>query len=102
MTESASQDTTVAELQLAILELLGQRAPSSTICPSEAARALGEDGWRNRVGPAREAARHLVAAGEVEITQGGKVVDLAQATGPIRIRRVARTSPVSRRDVSPP
>ncbi len=37
--------------------------------------------------PARDAAGRLVAAGEVEVTQGGEVVDLATATGPIRIRR---------------
>jgi len=37
--------------------------------------------------PARSAARRLVAAEEVEITQQGKVVDPATAKGPIRIRR---------------
>jgi hypothetical protein len=38
--------------------------------------------------PAREAARRLVAEGQVQITQGGSVVDPATAKGPIRIRRV--------------
>jgi len=38
--------------------------------------------------PARQAARRLVDAGEVEITQRGAVVDPATARGPIRIRRV--------------
>jgi hypothetical protein len=38
--------------------------------------------------PARRAARRLVAAGEVEIVQGGRVVDPSTAKGPIRIRRV--------------
>ncbi|WP_394278399.1 DUF3253 domain-containing protein [Microbacterium sp.] len=33
------------------------------------------------------AGRADVATGEVEITQGGEVVDLAAAKGPIRIRR---------------
>jgi hypothetical protein len=37
--------------------------------------------------PARDAARRLVEAGEVVITQKGKVVDLDTARGPIRIRR---------------
>jgi hypothetical protein len=36
---------------------------------------------------ARSAARRLVAAGAVEITQGGRVVDPSTAKGPIRIRR---------------
>ncbi|WP_374100759.1 DUF3253 domain-containing protein [Pseudoclavibacter sp. Marseille-Q4354] len=36
---------------------------------------------------ARAAARRLVESGEVDITQGGEVVDGATAKGPIRIRR---------------
>jgi hypothetical protein len=36
------------------------------------------------------AARHLEAAGEVEILQGGVVVDPDTAKGPIRIRRKTR------------
>jgi hypothetical protein len=37
--------------------------------------------------PARAAARRLVAAGKVQITQGGHVVDPSTAKGPIRVRR---------------
>ncbi|MEU9233983.1 DUF3253 domain-containing protein [Streptomyces subrutilus] len=77
-------------LERAILELLDRRAPDATICPSDAARAVYEgddDGWRALMEPARRAARRLVAAGEVEITQGGHPVDPAKARGPIRIRR---------------
>lgn len=37
--------------------------------------------------PTRQAARRLVAAGEVEITQQGRVVDPSTAKGPIRIRK---------------
>jgi hypothetical protein len=46
------------------------------------------EGWRDLMEPARQAARRLVAAGDVEITQGGHVVDPSTAKGPIRIRRV--------------
>ncbi|MFC6285994.1 DUF3253 domain-containing protein [Nocardioides sp. GCM10027113] len=77
-------------LEAAILDLLGRRARGATICPSDAARAVdsGEDeGWRDLMEPARRAARRLVAAGEVEITQGGRVVDPSTARGAIRIRR---------------
>ncbi len=78
-----------AALERTILDLLDQRAPSATICPSDAARAVGtDDTWRDLMQPARDAAGRLVAAGEVEITQGGEAVDLATARGPIRIRRV--------------
>lgn len=75
-------------LEASILDLLAARSRTSTICPSEAARAVGsDDGWRELMEPARQAARRLVAAGEVEVTQGGRVVDPSTAKGPIRIRR---------------
>lgn len=74
-------------LQRSIMELLTQRSPTSTICPSEAARAVGGDDWRDLMDDARAAASRLVADGEVEITQRGAVVDLATARGPVRIRR---------------
>lgn len=84
-------------LEESILDLLSQRAATATICPSEAARAVagagghGADGdteaWRDLMEPARRAARRLVDRGEVEITQGGHVVDPSTAKGPIRIRR---------------
>ena len=75
-------------LEQAILELLEARARTSTICPSEAARRVDGDGWRELMEPARRAARRLVSAGTVVVTQGGKVVDPSTAKGPIRIRRV--------------
>lgn len=75
------------ELELSIRSLLASRAAASTICPSDAARAVSPDGWRELMEPARRAARRMVAAGEVEITQGGSVVDPSTAKGPIRIRR---------------
>lgn len=74
-------------LEEAILDLLDRRARAATICPSEAARAVDADGWRDLMEPARAAARRLVAAGAVEITQGGRVVDPSTARGPIRVRR---------------
>ncbi|MCL8024146.1 DUF2256 and DUF3253 domain-containing protein [Nocardioides bruguierae] len=74
-------------LERSITDLLASRAASSTICPSEAARAVGGEDWRDLMEPARRAARRLVAAGQVEITQGGRVVDPSTAKGPIRVRR---------------
>ena len=81
-------DATDRALEDSIRDLLAQRARGATICPSEAARTVGGDDWRDLMEPARRAARRLVAAGEVEITQQGKVVDPSTAKGPIRIRRV--------------
>ncbi|WP_445258282.1 DUF3253 domain-containing protein [Nocardioides aurantiacus] len=78
------------QLEASIVGLLGQRKGGATICPSEAARAVGgeaDEAWRELMEPARRAARRLVAAGEVEVTQGGKVVDPSTAKGAIRIRK---------------
>lgn len=81
-------------LEESIRALLSGRDAAATICPSEAARAVAGDAdeaWRDLMEPARRAARRLVAAGEVEITQGGRVVvDPSTAKGPIRVRRVTR------------
>ncbi|MET9255970.1 DUF3253 domain-containing protein [Streptomyces sp. NPDC048182] len=73
-----------------VLGLLDERAPTSSICPSDVARAAydGDDeGWRELMEPVREAVRGLADAGEVEVTQRGRVVDPREAKGPVRIRR---------------
>ena len=74
-------------LEDAIVQLLNARARDASICPSEAARAVGGESWQSLMEPARKAARRLVAQEKVQITQGGKVVDPSRAKGPIRIRR---------------
>jgi len=80
--------TTDRALEAAIVELLATRSTGATICPNEAARQVGMDDWRALMESARRAARRLVVAGRVEITQGGVVVDPSTARGPIRIRAV--------------
>lgn len=84
MTPSSGADP---RLVASIRELLAAREAGKTICPSEAARAVGGDGWRELMQPARDAARELVDRGEVEVTQKGVVVDVTSARGPVRIRR---------------
>jgi hypothetical protein len=74
-------------LERVIGALLDQRRAGVTICPSEAARAVDPDGWRELMPAAREAAGRLAATGDVEVTQRGEVVDVATARGPVRIRR---------------
>lgn len=76
------------ELEQAIVDLLGAR--SGTICPSEAARRVRPDDWRDWMERARQAARRLVIAERVEIRQKGRVVDPSTAKGPIRIARGRR------------
>jgi hypothetical protein len=79
-----------AALEAAILELLVERGREKTICPSEAAKVVGglesRRDWEGLMEPARAAARRLVAAGKVVITQHGNVVDPYTAKGPIRLR----------------
>jgi hypothetical protein len=79
-------DATDRALEAAILALLGQRAATATICPSEAARAVADD-WEPLMERARMAARRLVAAGAAVITHRGVGVDPSTAKGPIRVRR---------------
>ena len=75
-----------AAVERALRDKLERVRDGGTVCPSEAARAVSPEHWRPLMGAAREAARRLVGAGEAEITQGGKVVDLDSARGPIRVR----------------
>ena len=73
--------------ETAILELLAERDPDKTICPSEAARVLGGDeDFRPFMEPVRDAARRLVDQNRIEVTQKGEPVDIDQAKGPIRLR----------------
>ena len=72
-------------LEEAILTTLDTRKGS--MCPSEAARMVDPDNWRELMEPARRAARRLVITGKVVITQGGRRVDPSSAKGPIRIER---------------
>jgi hypothetical protein len=80
-------DSTDTDLEGAIIRLLDQRKDGATICPSDAARSVAPDDWRPLMEATRAAARRLVESGDVEITQAGRVVEMAAVRGPIRIRR---------------
>lgn len=74
-------------LAAAIRALARHRAPDGTTCPSDAARAVGGEGWRDHMELTREVARGLARAGEVEITQKGEALDPDEPwKGPVRIR----------------
>ncbi len=83
-------DDVGARLEQAISDLLDLRRAGTTICPSEAARHVDAEEWRDLMPAARAAAGRLAAAGRVEVTQGGTVVDVTTARGPVRIRRPER------------
>jgi hypothetical protein len=84
-------ETELARCESAILDLLGARASSASICPSEAARAVAAAGgaaesWRQFMIPVRRAADRLVAAGRIEMTQRGRLIGPDGARGPVRLR----------------
>jgi Protein of unknown function (DUF3253) len=75
-------------LQAAIFHLLAKRQSGATICPSDAARAVyaTATAWRAAMPAVRAVAAQLVEQGRLVVTQGGKVVDIQTAKGPIRLR----------------
>jgi hypothetical protein len=75
------------QLRSIILELLDRRGPGKTICPSDAARALAGSRFRPLMETVRAAAAELAADGEIEVTQRGEVVDIAQVRGAVRLGR---------------
>ena len=78
-----------ARIAAKIFELLAARAATSTICPSDAARALAGDeaAWRALMPEIRRVAAALVAAGLLRVTAQGVDVDALAARGPIRLGR---------------
>jgi hypothetical protein len=70
-----------------ILELARERGPEKTICPSDAARAVDSENWRDLMSDAHDVARELARVGDIVVTQKGEVLDPDAAwRGPIRIR----------------
>lgn len=68
------------------MELVGQRGPDKTICPSEAARAVNPEKWRPLMDRARDAARELSDDYKITIEQNGQQVYSTNLSGPIRLR----------------
>ncbi|WP_250033165.1 DUF3253 domain-containing protein [Paractinoplanes maris] len=79
-----------ARLGAAMRALLRHRRPESTICPSDAARVTGGESWRDLMDEAREVAAELARDGVITVRQHGAEVDVATATGPIRLARGPR------------
>ncbi|MHA7190443.1 DUF3253 domain-containing protein [Arthrobacter sp. MDT2-16] len=85
MPEQSSEDGLRAE----ILRIAEQRGSVKTLCPSEAARSIGGDTWRDLMPSARRIAFALAGEGLVDVTQHGERVD-PDVRGPIRIRWISR------------
>lgn len=84
-----SPDGRAERLRATILALLRHRDGTS-ICPSDAARVVGGDGWRSLLGAARDVAWEMCEAGLVEVHQRGRPIVREGSRGPVRIVRGAR------------
>lgn len=89
--EPPSPDGRERRIDATLLALARHRAPDGSICPSDAARAVGGDAWRAGMGPVRDRVRSLAAAGRLEVLQRGAPLDPdGPWRGPIRVRLPAR------------
>ncbi|MEP7186639.1 MAG: DUF3253 domain-containing protein [Rhodanobacter sp.] len=78
------------DIAATMVELLRQRAPGASICPSDVARALAtnEAAWRALMPSIRSTAAALARSQCIVMTQGTHRVDPADVDhGPIRLRR---------------
>lgn len=84
---TADSDT-LARLEAELLRLAAERGPTSTACPSEAARSIGgahPDNWGPLMTPVRKIAVRLANEGRLIITRKGKPVDPNDFRGVYRI-----------------
>ena len=79
-----TEDGTRRRLEATIRTLLRARGTGS-ICPSDAARVVGGDQWRELMDTARSVAFDLRGRGMVAVTQKGQRVGGADVRGPIRL-----------------
>ena len=63
-----------------------ERGPTKSTCPSEIARGLFPEDWRNHMGDVRDVAIILHKQGKVKLMQKGKVIDPDHIKGPVRIQ----------------
>jgi hypothetical protein len=88
-------EPTPLQIEAAIIDLLARRSVDSTICPSEAARALTAPGsagaWRAMMPRVRDVAQAMADRDWLQITQRGLPVARSELhRGAIRLRRGPR------------
>ena len=83
----ADHDANVEEKIFSLLAVrtAGADSAAKTICPSEVARALWPDDWREHMEAVRIEAQRLVEDHRLRITQKGEPVDINTVRGPIRL-----------------
>jgi hypothetical protein len=87
--ERPEGDERIDEIRSATLTLLARRAPDSTVCPSEVARAIaaaaGRPDWRDEMRTVHAAIDSMVADGLVRLSWKGEPMPVRD--GPYRIGR---------------
>jgi len=76
------------EISATILSVATQRGKEKSTCPSEIARMLFPENWRQQMKEVVNAAIDLHKKGKVIITQKGIAVDVDHIVGPVRIKIV--------------
>ena len=84
------------QIEAALLALIVQRGKQSSACPSEVARALAPDDWRDLMPRVRQMAGQMALRGLLDISQGDKSVPATSLPhgpwkGPIRVRLPSAT-----------
>jgi hypothetical protein len=75
-----------ADILTTIMLTVTHRGPDKSTCPSEIARMLFPDDWRNQMKNVVNVAIDLHNQGKVVITQKGIPIDVNHIKGPIRIK----------------
>jgi hypothetical protein len=69
-----------------ILSIANHRGPEKSTCPSEVARMLFPEDWREHMKDVVDVAIDLHNQGKVLITQKGIPIDVKHIKGPVRIK----------------
>ena len=99
MTLPFDDDALAERIREDLVELLTERGPGRSICPSEVAHVLAARiGWRwqDLMRPVRTVAAALVESGQLEAIQHEAAVDIREVRGPIRLRLRAQPGVRSR------
>ena len=73
-------------IEAEIIQRTTERGAGKSICPSEVARALAPEKWQPLMGPIRQVAARLAAAGRIDILRKGKPIAPDAIHGVIRLR----------------
>lgn len=84
--EPVDEESLVTRSGATTRTLLRHRAHDSSICPSEVARTVHWEHWRDILPTVRQSVDVMVTLGEIVMTRGESVVE-SSAGGPVRLRR---------------